>query len=79
MLNVEPSFVLYALLLEPGGWLRARITSLNLLSLEKKTALMGRLASHIISIVCLLPKLANQSALLQPHTQHTIACGDSAF
>ena len=30
MLNVEPSFVLYALLLDPGGCLRARITLFEL-------------------------------------------------
>ena len=36
MRNVEHSFVLYALLLEPGGCLRLTLHSLNLLSLGKK-------------------------------------------
>ena len=38
MLNVEPSFVLYALLVEPGGCLRARITRFELVEPgQKKT------------------------------------------
>ena len=36
MLNVEPSFVLYALLLEPGGCLRARITLFELVEPGQK-------------------------------------------
>ena len=41
MLNVEPSFVLYALLLEPGGCLRARITLFELVEPRKKKVLSG--------------------------------------
>ena len=36
MPNVEPSFVLYALLLEPGGCLRAHITLFELVEPEEK-------------------------------------------
>ena len=36
MPNVEPSFVLYALLLEPGGCLRAHITLFELVEPEGK-------------------------------------------
>ena len=36
MPNVEHSFVLYALLLEPGGCLRAHITLFELVELEGK-------------------------------------------
>ena len=36
MPNVEPSFVLYALLLEPGGCLRAHITLFELVEPEQK-------------------------------------------
>ena len=36
MPKVEPSFVLYALLLEPGGCLRAHITLFELVEPEEK-------------------------------------------
>ena len=39
MPNVEPSFVLYALLLEPGGCLRAHITLFELVEPEKKKSI----------------------------------------
>ena len=42
MLNVEPSFVLYALLLEPGGCLRARITLFELVEPGQKKNNLGR-------------------------------------
>ena len=40
MPNVEHSFVLYALLLEPGGCLRAHITLFELVEPEKKKAII---------------------------------------
>ena len=42
MPNVEPSFVLYALLLEPGGCLRARITLFELVEPEQKKKVRPR-------------------------------------
>ena len=46
MPNVEPSFLLYALLLEPGGCLRAHITLFELVEPEgkKKEGIAGVLS-----------------------------------
>ena len=41
MPNVEPSFVLYALLLEPGGCLRAHITLFELVEAGEKKSILS--------------------------------------
>ena len=76
MPNVEHSFVLYALLLEPGGCLRAHITLFELVEPEKKKsnnlAILDSTAAHGQPLLVPLP-------LLPPFQPAAFNCGTSAL